>query len=165
MTPQGRLRIIEKNGRERRLDDNLTPVRPVWSPDSAKVAAAYETQVRIYDAAGTNPTQAAIPLKNQLLISSQAYERDQQRKQDAANTNTDANAPANTPADQPLTTLPDAESLVSFNPIVTILWPDEDLIYVMTAFVKRTSNEADSAVSFSRWHRLALSAQVAATPK
>ncbi len=37
--PMGRPRLIEKNGRERRLDDNLTSVHPVWSPDSAKVAA------------------------------------------------------------------------------------------------------------------------------
>ena len=56
----GRPRSVEKNGRERRLDDNLTAVHPVWSPDSSKVAAAFETQIRIYDANGTNPTQAAI---------------------------------------------------------------------------------------------------------
>lgn len=165
MTPQGRLRIIEKNGRERRLDDNLTPVRPVWSPDSAKVAVAFDTQVRIYDANGTNLTQAAIPLRNQLLISSQSYERDQQRKLDAANANADTNTPANVPVDQPLSTLPDEKSLVSYNPIVTIAWPDEDLLYLMTAFVKRTKNEADSAVSFSRWHRLIFTAQAVAPAK
>ncbi len=165
MTPQGRPRIIEKNGRERRLDDNLTPVRPVWSPDSAKVAEAFDTQIRIYDAAGTNPTQAAIPLRNQLLISSQAFERDQQRKLDAANANTDPNTPANTPADQPLSTLPDEKLLVSYNPVVTLVWPDDDLIYLMTAFVKRTKNEADSAVSFSRWHRLVLTGQTSAPVK
>ena len=79
MVPLGRPRVVEKNGRERRLDDNLTAVRPVWSPDSAKVAAAFETQIRIYDAGGVNPTQAAIPLKNQMLISAQAYDRQQQQ--------------------------------------------------------------------------------------
>jgi hypothetical protein len=72
--PQGRPRLVEKNGRERRLDDNLTTVRPVWSPDSAKVAAAFDKQVRIYDAIGNQPTQAAIPLRNQLLISSKAFD-------------------------------------------------------------------------------------------
>ena len=46
--PMGRPRLLEKNGRERRLDDNLTAVHPVWSPDSAKVADAFNTQVRIY---------------------------------------------------------------------------------------------------------------------
>lgn len=158
MVPQGRLRIIEKNGRERRLDDNLTAVRPVWSPDSAKVAAAYETQIRIYDAMGTNPTQAAIPLRNQLLISSQAYDRDQQRKLQAANA--DPNAPPATPdASEPLSSLPDEKLLVSYNPIVEIAWPAEDLIYLQTAYLRRMRNEADSVRSFSRWHRLALTAQ------
>ena len=68
MIPQGRPRVIEKNGRERRLDDNMTAVRLVWSSDSAKIAAAFGNQIRLYDAAGTNPTQAAIPLRNQLLM-------------------------------------------------------------------------------------------------
>lgn len=162
MTPQGRPRVIEKNGRERRLDDNQTSVRPVWSPDSAKVATAFDTQIRIYDAVGTNPTQAAIPLRNQLLLSSQAYDLDQQRKLQAANV-TDANAAAPTPApaDQP-STLPDEKLLVSYNPIVEIAWPSDDLIYLQTAYLKRMKNEADSVRSFSRWHRLALMAQPAA---
>ncbi|MEO8043223.1 MAG: hypothetical protein ABI646_11475, partial [Acidobacteriota bacterium] len=58
--PVGRPRVIEKNGRERRLDDALTAVQPVWSPDSSKVACAFDNQVRIYDANGNAPTQAAI---------------------------------------------------------------------------------------------------------
>lgn len=167
LVPQGRARIIEKNGRERRLDDNLTAVRPVWSPDSTKVAAAFDTQIRIYDATGTNPTQAAIPLRNQLLISSQAYDRDQQRKLQAANTGADANAAANTapPDEQPLSTLPDEKLLVSYNPIVEIAWTADDLLYLQTAYLKRMKNEADSVRSFSRWHRLALSAQIITTTK
>lgn len=165
MTPQGRPRIIEKNGRERRLDDNLTLVRPVWSPDSSKVAAAFDNQIRIYDAAGTNPTQAAIPLRNQLLISSQSYDRDQQRKLEASSANVDANAVANTqPApEQPLSTLPDEKLLVSYNPIIEIAWTADDLLYLKTAYVKRMQNTADSVMSFARWHRLVLTAQ-AATP-
>ena len=75
--------VIEKNGRERRLDDGLTAVQPVWSPDSAKVACAFEHQVRVYDSRGDTPTQAAIPMRNNLLISSQAYDREQQAKLDA----------------------------------------------------------------------------------
>ncbi|MBK7801481.1 MAG: hypothetical protein IPJ55_02165 [Chloracidobacterium sp.] len=161
LVPQGRLRVIEKNGRERRLDDNLTAVRPVWSPNSAKIAIAFETQVRVYDAGGTAPTQAAIPLRNQLLISSQAYDREQQRVGQAANTNSDANAaPTATPApDQPLTTLPDEKLLVSYNPIIELEWPSDDLLYLKTAYIRRLKNEADNVTSFSRWHRLALSAQ------
>jgi hypothetical protein len=162
MVPQGRPRIIEKNGRERRLDDNLTSVRPVWSPDSTKVAAAFDTQIRIYDAIGTNPTQAAIPLRNQLLISSQSYDREQQRQFQASNANADPNTAANTAAtpDQPLSTLPDEKLLVSYNPIVEIAWTADDLLYLQTAYLKRMKNEADSVRSFSRWHRLVFSPQI-----
>ncbi len=157
--PQGRPRLVEKNGRERRLDDALTTVKPVWSPDSAKVAEAFDTQIRIYDAAGNNPTQAAIPLRNHLLLSSQVFDREQQLKLQASNAN--ANAPANTASgsNQPLTTLPDPGTLVSFNPIVDLEWTAEDILYFRTAFVKRMKNEADSVTSFARWHRLILSPQ------
>ncbi len=163
MTPLGRLRIVEKNGRERRLDDNLTAVHPVWSPDSAKVAVAFETQLRIYDANGTNPTQAAIPLRNQLLISSQSYDREQQRQAQAANT--DANTIAATTPDQPLSTLPDEKLLVSYNPIIELAWTADDLIYLKTAYVKRPINDPVGVMSFARWHRLALLPQAAASPK
>ena len=161
MIPQGRPRVIEKNGRERRLDDNMTAVRPVWSPDSAKIAAAFGNQIRLYDANGTNPTQAAIPLRNQLLISSQAYDRDQQRQMQPTNTdpNSNAGAASPTPADQPLSTLPDEKLLVSFNPIVELAWTVEDLLYLKTAYIKRMKNESDNVTSFARWHRLVLTAQ------
>ncbi|MEQ1921636.1 MAG: hypothetical protein ABL952_03920 [Pyrinomonadaceae bacterium] len=159
LIPQGRPRIIEKNGRERRLDDNLTAVRPVWSPDSAKVAAAFGSQIRLYDANGTNPTQAAIPLRNQLLISSQAYDREQTRQTQAANT--DPNAPPAANTEQPLSTLPDEKLLVSFNPIVELAWTAEDLLYLKTAYIRRMQNAADSVMSFARWHRLALTTQAA----
>lgn len=164
MTPQGRPRIIERNGRERRLDDNQTQVRPVWSPDSKKVAAAFENQIRIYDAAGTNPTQAAVPLRNQLLISSQAYDRQQQRALEAADPNSNSQSDANAAPDQPLSTLPDEKLLVSYNPIVEIAWTADDLIYLQTAYLKRMANMADSVRSFSRWHRLILTPQVASSP-
>ncbi len=159
--PQGRPRLVEKNGRERRLDDALTTVKPVWSPDSAKVAEAFDTQIRIYDAAGNNPTQAAIPLRNHLLLSSQIFDRDQQLKLQATNANADANIATNTAANanQPQTTLPDASTLVSFNPIVDLEWTAEDILYFQTAFVRRMKIEADSVTSFARWHRLILSPQ------
>ena len=159
--PVGRPRVIEKNGRERRLDDALTAVQPVWSPDSYKVACAFENQVRIYDAAGTTPTQAAIPLRNSLLISSQAYDRDQASKLDAANSPVDANAaPANTNSNAVgPTTLPDERTLVSYNPIVALNWQADELLYFQTAYIKRMKNDADSVTSFPRWHRLVLSPQ------
>lgn len=158
--PVGRPRVIEKNGRERRLDDALTAVQPVWSPDSAKIACAFDNQVRVYDAAGTAPTQAAIPLRNHLLLSAQAYDRDQAAKLDA-NVQPDANAaPANTNTNAPApTTLPDERTLVSYNPIVALNWTADDLLYFQTAYIKRMKNEADSVTSFQRWHRLVLSPQ------
>ncbi|HVF30184.1 MAG TPA: hypothetical protein VNA22_04405, partial [Pyrinomonadaceae bacterium] len=142
LIPVGRPRVIEKNGRERRLDDALTAVQPVWSPDSAKIACAFDNQVRVYDAAGNAPTQAAIPLRNHLLLSSQAYDRDQATKLDA-NVQPDANAaPAtNTNAAAP-TTLPDEKTLVSYNPIVGLNWSADNLLYFQTAYIKRMKNEA-----------------------
>ncbi|KXK06585.1 MAG: hypothetical protein UZ17_ACD001000388 [Acidobacteria bacterium OLB17] len=161
-TPVGRLRVVETNGRERRLDDNLTAVRPVFSPDSTKVVTAFDTQVRIYDAVGTTPTQAAIPLRNQLLLSSQAFDREQQLKLQGQDTNSNANANAAPTPDLATTTLPDPKTLVSFNPIVQVEWPQPELIYLRTAFEKRMQNAADSVTSFSRWHRLVLSGQPSA---
>lgn len=171
MVPYGRPRILEKNGRERRLDDAATQVQPVWSPDSAKVAVAYGNQIRVYDALGTNPTQAAVPLRNQLLISSQAYDEQQKSLLNAANANiTDTNGNANgnssTPAATPtppqgLSVLPDEKTLVSYNPIVALQWPQDDVIYLETAYVKRMKNAADNVTSFARWHRVILSAQPA----
>jgi hypothetical protein len=158
--PLGRLRIVEKTGRERRLDDALTAVKPVWSTDSSKIAAAFETQIRIYDSQGNNPTQAALPLRNQMLISSQAYDNAQ-----ASQLNADANAdpaaaPANTNTAAP-STLPDPSKLVSFNPIVSLNWTSPDILYFETAYLRRMKNEVDNATSFVRWHRLILTAQAA----
>ncbi|HTH38913.1 MAG TPA: hypothetical protein VL572_13140 [Pyrinomonadaceae bacterium] len=170
--PVGRPRVIEKNGRERRLDDGLTAVQPGWSADSAKIACAFEHQVRVYDARGDTPTQAAIPLRNNLLISSQAYDRDQQSKLNAEpdanqNVNVNANSKANSNSNSnattapslPPTALPDPNTLVSFNPIIALAWPTDDQLYFQTAFVKRMKNEADSVMSFPRWHRLILTPQ------
>lgn len=151
--PQGRPRIVEKSGRERRVDDALTAVQPVWSPDSSKIAAGFDTQVRIYDALGNNPTQAALPLRNNLLLSAQAYDQAQ-----ANQLNADANQqPAN--ANVAPSTLPDASTLVSFNPIVQLNWSAPELLYFQTAYIRRMKNEADSATSFVRWHRLILTPQ------
>jgi len=181
LVPMGRPRIIEKNGRERRLDDNQTAILPMWSPDSSKVAVAFsveivtdalhpdkkrrDSQIRIYDAAGTNPTQAAIPLRNQLLISSAAYDRNLHRMESSNSLPDNAAQPS---PEQPteLSTLPDESELVSYNPIVEIAWPSDDLLYIKTAYVKRMVRESDNVTSFARWHRLVLSAQApAATPK
>lgn len=157
--PFGRLRVVEKTGRERRLDDGLTAVKPVWSSDSSKIAAAFDTQIRIYDAQGNNPTQAALPLRNQLLISSQAFDNAQASQLNAeANTDPAAAPPANANTAAP-STLPDPAKLVSFNPIVSLNWSSPDILYFETAYLRRMKNEADNATSFVRWHRLILTAQ------
>jgi len=175
--PAGRLRLIERTGRERRLDDNSTNVRPAWSPDSAKVADAFGTQVRIYDAVGDAPTQAAIQLRNQLLISSKAYDENEQLKEQSAATNANANAnsnialptananqTANTNAavSQPIGSLPDESTLVSFNPIINLEWTEDKMLYAQTGYLKQMKNEGDSARSFLRWHRLIFSPQATA---
>lgn len=163
--PQGRPRIVEKSGRERRLDDNLTAVRPVWSPDSAKVAVGFDKQVRIYDATGETPTQAAIPLRNQLLISSQQYDQglaanDQTTNAPANDANTQMNQ-ATTQRNQTVSTLPDESSLVSFNPIINLVWEQESLLYLQTGFVKQYKS-GEGSRSYLRWHRLVLSPQAVA---
>ncbi len=176
--PAGRPRLVERNGRERRLDDNLTIVHPVWSPDSAKVAVAFDKQVRIYDAIGDAPTQAAIPLRNQLLISSKAFDEDLQRKEQNGNANTNVNSQANSngqataqantnptansTANQATGTLPDENTLVSFNPIIDLKWTEDKMLYVQTGYIKQMKNEADSARSYLRWHRLIFSPQAVA---
>jgi len=156
--PVGRPRLVEKNGRERRLDDGITAVQPVWSPDSSKVAVGYDKQVRIYDAIGSAPTQAAIPLRNNLLISSAAFDRDQATKLQATDVDANQNTQAAVPSEAP-NTLPDERTLVSFNPIVALSWPSDDLLYFQTAYIKRMKNEADSVTSFPRWHRLVFTPQ------
>lgn len=163
--PLGRPRIVEKNGRERRLDDNLTAARPVWSPDSAKVAVGFNsdnkpTQIRIYDAIGDQPTQAAIPLRNQLLFSSQAYDQKINNEQSQqANANTEANT--NTSPNQPSMTVPDEKTLVSFQPIIALEWSLDKELYFQTGFVKQYKT-GDGARSSLRWHRLVLSPQATA---
>lgn len=174
--PQGRPRLVEKNGRERLLDDYATNVHPVWSPDSAKVAAAFNKQVRIYDAAGEQPTQAAIPLNNDLLLASRAYEEKLKAEgkelipPDAdGNSNTEANTNANANVNaagtpETKTTLPDAKSLVTFNPIIRLEWNQDALLYLQTGFLRNFADETENVSSFLRWHRLVLSPQAPAGP-
>ena len=173
--PAGRPRLVEKNGRERRLDDNLTIVHPVWSPDSAKIAAAFDKQIRIYDAVGDQPSQAAIPLRNEFLTSAQKYEKNTKPAEET-NVNAEENASANAETPEKATsentsananinvaiqpgTLPDERNLVSFNPIIDLKWTQEDTLYLQTAYVKQFLDSANNVRSYARWHRLILSPQ------
>ncbi len=163
--PAGRPRIIEKTGRQRLLDDYPTTVHPVWSPDSAKIAAAFDKQVRVYDAIGNAPSQAAILLANQLKISSKTFD-DLNKPEPIANSNTNADLPKNTntnaAAPLPEGVLPDESTLVSFNPIVNLFWTEEAMLYFETAYVREFKESANNVRSYSRWHRLIFSPQAVA---
>jgi hypothetical protein len=151
--PYGRPRLLEKNGRERRLDDGLTQVFPVWSPDSSKIAVGYDKQVRIYDALGNQPTSAAIPLQVPLLLASKQCDDKIAAGQSCVNAAaTDANV--NT-----ATSLPTTEP-TTFLPVARLFWAEDKTLYLQTGkfvdFVR-----GDPVRSFPRWHRLNFSPQAA----
>ena len=147
--PAGRPRLIAPDGNERLLDDGLTEALPVWSPDASKVATAFDTDVAIYDAGGSTPTQGRVPLGDQLIAASVIYEeRSATKKADANAKPSPAPASASTPAAPP-----------SFNPIVTFQWPSPETLYFKTAYVRVMPSETIN--TFQRWHQLNLSAQAA----
>jgi hypothetical protein len=142
--PAGRPRLISPDGAERLLDDALTDALPVWSPDASKVATAFETDVAIYDTGGKTPTQARIPLRDELIAASVTFEQ----KSAAKKANTNSTAASTTPAVPP-----------SFNPIVRLDWRKPESLYLQTAFVRVMPSETIN--TFQRWHQLSLSAQAA----
>jgi dipeptidyl aminopeptidase/acylaminoacyl peptidase len=165
--PVGRPRLIGMDARERLLDDALADAAPVWSPDSSKVAAAFETDVRIYDAVATDsPTQANIALRDSLINASAAFdEKNLSRNKAPTNANgqnkefakTHTSSTPGTPASQSEPPAP-ARLPVSFNSIVRLEWPDDGKLYLETAYVRTTQPPVNN---FPRWHILNLSAQAA----
>ncbi len=143
--PSGRPRLIDLDGKERLLDDNLTEALPVWSTDASKVATAFDSDVAIYDAATNKPTQARIRLRDQLIKASQAFDE----KSSAGRKKNEGHNAASSTASLP----------ASFNPIVRLEWPSPDKLYIQTAYVRIMPNEPIN--TFQRWHLLALSAQAA----
>ncbi|HEX3250251.1 MAG TPA: hypothetical protein VHS05_12545 [Pyrinomonadaceae bacterium] len=137
--PAGRPRLIAPDGSERLLDDALTDALPVWSPDAAKVATAFETDIAIYDTGGKTPTQARIPLRDELIAASVTFEQKSTTKKTST---------TSTPGVPP-----------SFNPIVRLDWRKPESIYFQTAFVRVMPSETIN--TFQRWHQLTLSAQAA----
>lgn len=155
--PAGRPRLIMPDGNERLLDDNLTDALPVWSPDSSKVATAFDTDVAIYDSAARTPTQARIKLGDQLLTASAAYDQSLAAKKTSQGSPSASPATAASPAQ---TTSPASSSPpASFNPIVRLQWPAPERLYFQTAYVRLMPSEAIN--TFQRWHMLNLSAQAA----
>jgi len=144
--PAGRPRLIAQDGTERLLDDGLTDALPVWSPDAAKVATAFDTDIAIYDAGGQTPTQGRLPLGDQLIAASVAY--DQKTTTRKANANTNANHNASSVPTTP----------ASFNPIVRLDWRRPEALFFQTAYVRV---RPETINTFQRWHQLTLSAQAA----
>lgn len=147
--PAGRPRLITIEGQERLLDDQSTEALPAWSPDSAKVATAFDTDVAIYDAVGSKPTQARIPLRDALVAASIAYEEKSGSGKKKSDDHKDKAEPARNWQGPP----------PSFNPIVRVEWTSPETLYHQTAYVRVYPNETIN--TFQRWHRLLLSAQAA----
>lgn len=144
--PAGRPRLISLDGTERLLDDRLTEAVPVWSPDSSKVASAFETEVMIYDAASRQPTQGRIRLADALLAASRTFDAKQSGdNQSNENATSDTSSPEVIPA--------------SFNPIIRLKWTTPEKLYLHTAFVRLIPN--DPITTFQRWHLVMLSPQAA----
>jgi hypothetical protein len=143
--PAGRPRLIAPDGTERLLDDALTDALPVWSPDNSKIATAFDTDVAIYDSGGKTPTQARLPLSDQLIAASVSYEQKTTVKKVS---NTNSNSTSSAP------TVP-----ASFNPIVRLEWRSPETLYFKTAYVQVRPDETIN--TFQRWHLLNISAQAA----
>jgi hypothetical protein len=148
----GRPRIIERaDGKERLLDDQLMDAPPVWSPDSAKVATATETDVAIYDAAGGTPTGARLPLRAPLLDASAAYDTTKLKRSGAATaTATPPPAAASNGG---------GSTPISFNPIFRLEWLQPETLLVRTGFVRYYQNSPEPTRGYLRWHVLHLSPQ------
>ena len=142
--------LISPEGKERLLDDQLTEALPAWSPDSSKVATAFDTDVGIYDAATNTPTQGRLPLRDALIAASRAYE---QKTVAAMKKSGNAN-------EKPGETQPATEEIpTSFNPIVRLEWVAPEKLYIKTAYVRVMAH--DTINTFQRWHLIVLSPQAA----
>lgn len=148
--PAGRPRLLSPEGEERLLDDQMTEALPVWSPDSSKVATAFETDVGIYDAASSKPTQGRLPLRETLIAASHAFE---EKGVAASQKNENANQAAGQTQPAPEDVPP------SFNPIVQLEWPAPEKLYIKTAYVRLLPY--DTINTFQRWHLVVLSPQAA----
>lgn len=144
-TPSGRPRVIALDGQERLLDDGMAQAPPVWSPDSSKIATAFDVDIGIYDAGGKAPTQARIVLRERMLTASVAY-----LEKSVSKKSPDQSKP--TPIVSPTPEIP-----VSFNPILRIEWPIPEKLYVQTGYV----DLRNALPTWSRWHSLTLSPQAA----
>jgi hypothetical protein len=156
--PVGRPRLLTADGQERLLDDGLAEALPVWSPDSSKVATAFDTDVAIYDAATDKPTQARLPLRDQLIAASVVYEQKAgAKKAQQGNKGNSGASPVASTSPAPQSSSQGVPA--SFNPIVRLEWPSPERLYFQTAYILMLPSEP--LITFPRWHVLQLSAQAA----
>jgi len=146
--PTGRPRLITLEGKERLLDDELTEALPVWSPDSSKAAAAFESDVMIYDAATDKPTQARIRLRDSLIAASRVYEA---KTSGAGKENGENDGAGDSGVSDAIP--------ATFNPIIRLDWITPEKLYLKSAYVRLIPN--DPITSFQRWHLLVISPQAA----
>jgi hypothetical protein len=160
--PAGRPRIVTLDGQERLLDDRLTAVAPVWSPDGSKVATAFDFDVAVYDVAGSAPTAAGLPLAETLRAASKEYDVRVLKKQEgdankAGGGASTGGAAASAPAQQ----APVEDVLISYNPFVRLEWLEPETLLAQTAYVRYFENEPVPVISYKRWHVLRLYPQAA----
>lgn len=151
----GRPRLVDREGHERLLSDQLMDALPVWSPDAAKVATASGTDVLVYDAGGSQPTGATLPLRDPLLSASADYDAkhpgqqcvfagagvERKKQPDAAG----AAAGGGT--------------VLSFNPVVRLEWLTPEALLVQTGLIRVFESESEPTRCYLRWHVLRLSPQ------
>jgi hypothetical protein len=148
--PAGRPRVITLDGTERLLDDELKDALPVWSPDSSKIATAFDTDVWIYDAGTATPTAARIPLRDPLRAASAAFDAQhlsKNKKADAGGDKTSASGSQSQPSGPPK----------SFAPIIRLQWAQPESLLIQTGYVR----VYPGAPEYPRWHELHLSPQAA----
>jgi hypothetical protein len=150
-SPAGRPRLISLDGGERLLDDELKDALPVWSPDSSKIATAFDTDVWIYDATAKAPTSARIPLRDPLRTASVAFDAEhlssRNKKTDSSGGKNEAAPPASQSSGPPK----------SFAPIIRLDWTQPETLLIQTGYIR----VYPSAPEYPRWHELRLSPQAA----
>jgi hypothetical protein len=150
--PAGRPRLLTLDGRERLLDDGLKDALPVWSPDSSKIATAFDTDVWIYDAGTATPTAARIYLRDPLRAASAAFDAQhlapKNRKPEKAGGKTNEAADSTAQPSSPPK---------SFAPIIRLEWAQPEALLIQTGYVR----SYPSPPEYPRWHELHLSPQAA----
>jgi hypothetical protein len=160
LLPAGRPRVITLEGQERLLDDRLTEVAPVWSPDGSKVATAFGYDVAIYDASAEHPTGGGISLQEPLRAASVEYDA-RVFKKAGPQSNTQPGAQQSNARQQNAAPPAGAAVLISLNPFVRLEWEEPETIYAQTAFVRFYRNDPLPTFKYTRWHVLRLSPQAA----